>query len=131
MPAGCGGTGRPEENPTADHLRKIGQAFDLAIDKNRRPPRNTEELRPFLKPLTQQDDPDAFLRSPNDGLPYMIVFGVHIDKEDDSAALFAHEQKGAGGKRYVITVARIVKEMTDADFSRATYAGGKKPTAAK
>jgi hypothetical protein len=124
--SGCAGKSKqPEENKAADHLRKIGQAFDLAIHTGR-VPHNAEELKSFLKEL-YPEDPDELLRSPNDGQPYEIMWGVNFDDQPDINAIFAHEKNGVAGKRYVITVARIVMHMTDDDFDKASFAEGKKP----
>jgi hypothetical protein len=120
---------KPPENPAADHLRKLGIAYDVALYKGRMP-RKGEDLKPYLKQIAPNEDPEVFLRSPNDGQPYEVAWGVRLDRVMDIGAVFAHEKKGVDGKRYVMTVARIVKTMTDAEFSHATYPGGKKPVGA-
>jgi len=117
---GCAGKRESQENPAAAHLRRIAGAYDMVLYHKRRPPRSVEDLKPFLKE-DEQGDPDVFLRSPNDGQPYEIVWGVNLDNEENLSAILAHEKNGVEGKRYVITIARIVKEMTEEDFKRATF----------
>lgn len=129
--AGCAGKHPPEENQAAVHLRKIAQAYDLVLYKNRRPPRNAEELKPFLQQLGPHDAPEDLLRSPNDGQPYEIVWGVNPDREANLSALLAHEKNGVDGKRYAITVGRIVKTLTEAEFKDTSYPGGKQPAGIK
>jgi hypothetical protein len=123
---GCTGPPQPQENQAAAHLRTIIQAYDLALYHKGRPPRDAEELKPFLKQLREHEDPDVLLRSPNDGQPYEIVWGVNLNQDVDPGAVLAYEKQGAEGKRYVITVGRIVKEMTEAEFSGASLARGRK-----
>lgn len=123
---GCARTSKPPENKAADNLRKISQAYDIAMYKNRHPPQDAEELKPFLKEVSQQEDPDAILVSPNDHQPYEIVWGVNLDKATEINAILAHEKQGIDGQRFVITVARITKQVSDADFKSASFAKGKK-----
>jgi hypothetical protein len=122
---GCAEKSRgPEENKAANHLRKIAQAFDLAQYKGSAP-KNAEEIKPLLKQLSKDEEPDAMLRSPNDGEPYEVAWGARLDRQTDLKAILAYEKKGVDGKRYVITVARIVLQMNDADFEAATFVQGR------
>lgn len=116
----------PEENKAADHLRKIAQAFDIAQYKTGRPPKDADELKPVLKELSKDENPDDLLRSPNDQEAYQIAWGVNLDRQTDTDLIFAHEKKGVEGKRYVITVARIVMQKTDAEFEAAKFAKSKR-----
>ncbi len=122
--SGCSEKPKVQENKAADHLRKIGQAFDMAQYKGGTP-KNADDIKPFLKQLSPQEEPDEMLRSPNDGEPYEIMWGVNLEKQTDIGAIFAHEKKGSNGKRYVITVARLVLQMSDAEFAGATFARGR------
>jgi hypothetical protein len=122
---GCGES-KPAPNKAPGHLRKIIQGFDLAIATNRRPPRDAEELKPFLQQISEKEDPEEILRSPNDGQPYEIMWGVNPLQQEEFDALLAYEKNGVDGKRYVITVARIVKEMSDAEFKEARRASPRK-----
>jgi hypothetical protein len=122
---GCSEKPKFQENKAADHLRKIGQAFDMAQYAGGAP-NNADEIKPFLKKLSPKDDPEILLRSPNDGEPYEIVWGVNLERQSDLALIFAHEKNGVNGKRYVINVGRIVSQMEDSEFQNATYAKGRR-----
>jgi hypothetical protein len=99
------------------NLNQIGTAYDKATEKLGHPPQNLEQLKPFLKPY---GDPETILRSPHDGLPYVILWG----KNPRQAAfhtmpppILAHEQQGVNGKRYVLTVMGVMP-MTDEEFAQ-------------
>jgi hypothetical protein len=123
--SGCSQKPKFEENKAADHLRKIANAFDVAAYAGGAPT-NADELKPHLKTVSPKDDPETLLRSPNDGEPYEIMWGVNLDRQTDIGAIFAHEKKGVNGKRYVISVARIVTQVSDADFENSTFAKGRR-----
>src|SRR5688500_13526744 len=53
-------------------LTYIALAYGDAHSELGRGPKDADELRPFLKVF---GDPDALLISPNDGQPYVIVWG--------------------------------------------------------
>jgi hypothetical protein len=124
---GCSDKRRPQEDPTARHLRKVGQAYELATDiRNGRPPRNADELGRYFKELGETGEPSELLKSPRDGQPYVIVFGEAMDSASRDV-VFAYEKNGAGSARYVLTLARQVKLMSDEEFARASFAKGHKP----
>jgi len=124
---GCAGKAKPEENQAAAHLRKIVQAYNEVNYRHGRSPRSADELKPILKQMSERDDPEIFLRSPNDGEPYEIVWGINLERVTDGSILVAYEKKGVDGKRYAINVARIVKQLTDAEIQKASPPRGKKP----
>jgi hypothetical protein len=98
------------------NLSTIGLAYNRATDKLGRPPKDLEELKPHLKDL---GDPDAVLRSPHDGLLYVILFGRDIrNVHEMPPPIIAYEQQGASGMRYVLTTMGI-RPMTDAEFQKA------------
>src|SRR5262245_20843093 len=77
--AGCG---QPEPKPLDEetmsavrHLQKIGAAYNRAYQAKRKPPSSADDLLPFLK----QDGGAEALKSPNDGLPVVIVPGVSME----------------------------------------------------
>src|SRR5262249_53852929 len=128
-PAGCSSGPAKPEDPSMRNLRKIAQAYELANEMRGRPPRGGEELRGFLKELGEKGDSDQILRSPRDGQPYVIIFGATLDVAAPATVL-AYEQHGAGGTRYVLTVARDVKQMGEDEFAKASFAKGHKPSPA-
>jgi hypothetical protein len=125
-PAGCSEKPKFQENKAADHLRKIAIAFDNFNHGKGHPPKDAEDIKPILKLLSPKENPDDVLRSPNDGEPYEILWGVNLERQTEFGAIFAHEKKGVDGKRYVITVSRLVSQMTDAELQGATFARGKR-----
>jgi hypothetical protein len=115
--AGCTRTTLPavKQQDTAN-LTTISLAYNRATDKLGRPPKDLEELRPHLKDL---GDPDAILRSPHDGQPYVILFGRDIRKIDVMPPpIIAYEQQGANGIRYVLN-AMGIQPMTEEQFQKA------------
>jgi len=75
-------------------------------------------------------DPDEVLRSPRDGQPFVVITGVDFDSTAKTT-IWAYEQQGADGKRYVMTLSRDVKQVPDEDFPKATFAKGHKPASSK
>ncbi len=101
-----------------ENLSKIERAFDSAREKLGRPPANLEQLKPFLKEF---GDADQILRSPRDGEPYVIIYGIDIRRPFEMPPpIWAHEKNGVDGKRYVLTVMGPVS-MTDEEFSKAKF----------
>jgi hypothetical protein len=126
--AGCSGTGadRPLD-PTEERLFKIGNAYLAATTRLKRPPKNADELKPSLEGGA---DADA-LRSPRDGQPFVIIWGVDFNRlppgRDDIYTVAAYEQRGADGKRYVLHFPRGVVLLTDEELRKAAFPPGHKP----
>ena len=102
----------------------IANAFDNAQLGKGKIIHNAEELKPWLQQISKKENIDEFLRSPNDGEPYEIMWGVNLDRQNDLNLVFAHEKKGVDGKRYVINVGRIVLHLTEAEFEAVSFARG-------
>jgi hypothetical protein len=105
---------KPEET---ENLSKIGAAYDQATERLGHPPKGPEQLQPFLK---QYGDPETILRSPHDGLPYVILWGKNIRNtpiDTMPPPILAYEQQGVNGKRYVLTAMGIMP-MTDEEFEK-------------
>jgi hypothetical protein len=115
--AGCARATLPVvKQQDTSNLTTISLAYNRATDKLGRPPKDLDELKPHLKEL---GDPDAILRSPHDGQPYVILFGRNIRKVDVMPPpIIAYEQQGANGSRYVLT-AMGVQPMSDEEFKKA------------
>lgn len=115
--AGCSSPHPVVKQEDAENLSKIGAAYDEATKQLGHPPQNPEELKPYLK---QYDDPEAILRSPQDRLPYVILWGRDIRSisiESMPPPIIAYEQQGANGTRYVLTAMGIMP-MTDEEFQK-------------
>src|SRR5581483_4513209 len=126
--AGCGKR-EPEENQAAAHLRTIARAYDLANYKRHRPPRNMEEMKASLQEMMGEgQDVEAVLRSPNDGEPDEVVWGINLERETNGGLLLAYERKGVDGKRYAINVSRVVKQLSDEEINNGSAPRGRRPT---
>src|SRR4051812_43883310 len=76
-----GGCGRKEtltaDIPNTSRVGAIQYAYLEASQKLKRPPAKVEEIRPYLQKL---GNPDELLVSPRDGKPYVIVWGLDLEK---------------------------------------------------
>ena len=98
----------------------IAQAYVDAVDgKLGRPPNDVEELKTYLEGM---GNPDEVLVSPNDGLPYVIVWGVKPGRFP-----IAYEQKGKDGARVVVDRRLMPWRVTDEEFARLRFPPGHKP----
>src|SRR5262245_6565230 len=95
---GCGSAPVEKEVPQAHtNLRAISLAYGQATNTLSRPPRNKQELLPFL---TKQGDAEQLLRSPVDGEEIVIVWGADIRiAPPKPAPVIAYEKVGKNGKR--------------------------------
>lgn len=123
--AGCSsGNQVPPQDPSRSALAKVVEAYMGAQQRLNRPPKNAEELRPHLA-----GNSDA-LRSPNDGEPYVIVWGVDLRTptiQGDSLPIFIYERKGKNGRRYAADVMLGTPILSDQEFRAAQFAGGHRP----
>jgi len=121
---------QPVEDPGLVRLRTVGLAYRIFFFHYNRPPRNESDLRRAFTELgVQGAEPDLEeqLRSPRDGQPYVFIYGVPLDSDLRSTVL-AYEQDGAGGSRYVFTQSGDIKRLTEAEFAKADFAKGQRPT---
>jgi hypothetical protein len=116
----------PEINKAQEHLQAIADAYVTVADGRGRPPQSASDLTPVLK---QRGDPASFLKSPNDGEPYVIIWGLNLDEHlgTHPLPLFAYERKGANGKRYVVNTDKVIMVMTDDQFAKASFPKGHQP----
>jgi hypothetical protein len=112
--------GSPKEY---QNLIFIAQAYIDATAGKQGPPKNLDQLKPFLQDVVQGiRDPDDVLVSPNDGLPYAIVWGEKLGRYP-----IAYEQKGKDGKRIVVDQRMLPWEVTDEQFARMKFPADHKP----
>src|SRR5262245_13667664 len=124
---------QPVEDPGLIRLRTVGLAYRIFFFHYSRPPRSEHDLRRTFTELGVQGaerDVDEQLRSPRDGQPYVVIYGVPLDS-DLRATILAYEKDGSGGTRYVFTQSGDMKQLTDAEFARADFAKGHKPSREK
>jgi hypothetical protein len=116
---GCSANAPPAPHfADTENLSKIERAYHADLQKLGRPPANADQLKPYLKEF---GDPDAILRSPRDGEPYVIIYGVDIRKPFSMPPpIWLYEKHGADGKRYVMTIMGMMC-MTDEEFANAKF----------
>ncbi len=130
--AGCSSGARVVSVPldrTQENLLYIGQAYVRYLTEKKTPPANVEQLKPYLK---QVGNPDEILRSPRDGEPYNICWGVDLSKpptwaKEKSTPVIAYERRGSGGQRYVLTTMRNAMPLSDEEFKQASFPPGHQP----
>jgi hypothetical protein len=120
---------QPVEDPGLVRLRTVGLAYRIFFFHYNRPPRSEHDLRRTFTELGVQGaerDLEEQLRSPRDGQPYVVIYGVPLDS-DLRWTVLAYEKDGADGNRYVFTQSGDMKLLTDAEFAKADFAKGHKP----
>jgi hypothetical protein len=125
-PFGCSNEVRVEAKlePAHENLMKIGSAYVRFNTKAKRPPKSVEEIRPFLK---ESGNTEELLRSPRDGEPYVICWGVNLlapPKWAKSTPILAYEKRGAEGTRYILTTLQSVQQMSEEQFQEASFPPG-------
>lgn len=109
------------------NLLALNNFYVKAAAQLKHPPRNLAELKSGSK---SQGDLEAVLKSPVDGEPYVIIWGVdHAAPKGVQGGLsvvLAHERKGAGGMRWVLTTTGVNK-LTEEQFRAANFPVGYQP----
>jgi hypothetical protein len=112
-------------------LSEIGQAYMTFMIAEKRHPKSIDEIRQTLQTLHSADyasDPELVLRSPRDGQPFVVILGAgSTDAGADKSTVWAYEQTGVDGERYVLMLSSDVKLLTDEEFAQAKFAAGHKP----
>jgi hypothetical protein len=125
---GCSKSGSSED-ATTTALRQIANAYSVPIKASQRPPKTLDEIKQVLTDLhTDNMNPpaDEVLISPRDKQPYVIILGAMLGTQI-SGDILIYEKNGAEGKRYVFTMSYDVKQLTDDEFAKASFAMGHKP----
>jgi hypothetical protein len=112
-------------------LMYVALAYSDAHSRLGHPPKNAEELKPFLQTF---GDPDNLLVSPNDQEPYTIVWGADPTRGGPGEymgmfPILAYETKGTGGQRAVTDIRGRPLTVPEEDLSKLTYLRGQKPRA--
>jgi hypothetical protein len=105
----------------------IARAYSQYNSKYEKPPTGIGQLQPFLKEV---GNPEELFRSPKDGQPYVICWGVDLLAPPNwakSTPILAYEKYGANGHRYVLTTMRSVLLMSDTEFRQASFPPGHQP----
>lgn len=125
VPAGCS----PREirsakpmTPTMERLLAIGSAYRQFTVQQGRPPRGPDDIRGRL-------GSDDALISPQDDEPFVIFWGVDLRSVQRWATgrpVLAHERRGAGGSRHVLTIMGNVELVTDDELRSSSFPPGQK-----
>ncbi len=123
--AGCGRGGKARERDvTEDRLYKIGKAYIQACYDLERAPESFGEIKPFIEGETSDD----MVVSPNDGQPFVILWGVDFARlppgKEDPFTVGGYEKHGKDGMRYVLRFPIRVGKMTEEEFQRAVFPSG-------
>ena len=137
--SGCGGNENvPRVSKSTGHLKDIALGYMKATESLGYPPRNKDELIPFLKRDPEQDDPERptpevdiadLFRSPTDDQDYVILWGVDYREYDvprRKLPVFAYEKTGKDGKREVAQ-GRYVHTVTDEQLANLPFPNGVQP----
>jgi hypothetical protein len=121
--SGCPSGGGGSSNRT-EGIVSIRKAYMAATNRLGRPPRDLDELKPSL---AAEGNVEELLVSPNDGLPYVIVYGA-----DPGKHVVAFEAKGVDGVRLVVDRAQFPRRVTEEQFVSLSFPPGyKKPAGLK
>ena len=110
--------------PAEKDLGTISQAYREAFERTNKAPENFEDLRPYLKSLDRT--PEDIQISPNDGQPYVVLWGCDPTRAGSSGAqqltlIVCHEKTGKDGKRAVSDTRGRVATVTDEEFTKLRF----------
>jgi hypothetical protein len=112
--------------PAEKRLTNIALAYADAEEKLGRPPRDADELKEFLKPF---GNPDELLVSPNDGQPFVVIWGKKLaggpTPYKGLFPILAYEKTGSS--RAVTDIRGRPMTVPEVDFSQLQFLGGHKP----
>jgi hypothetical protein len=126
---GCASSTQPREDETTLDLRHIARAYGVIQSAHSRPPKDLDEVRTVLAELHAgglSGPPEEVLTSARDGQPYVVLLTVNLGASPGDE-IFIYEASGRDGARYVMTTAFDVRQVSDAEFSQARFAGGHRP----
>ena len=110
--------------PDTSALRGIIRYYSTAASELGRPPQNMEELKAVLAPLTIE--PDKYLRSTRDGEEFVVVWGLQLHQQSPNT-IIAYERRGVDGKRLVLDLNAMVREVTPEEFAKLKFPKGHTP----
>src|SRR5262245_7118906 len=104
-------------------LCSIAQAYREAFEQTGKAPESFDDIRKYLAGLGNPDDMRA---SPNDGQPYVVMWGADPTRGGGGSvrgmwSIVAHEQTGKGGKRAVADIRGVATTVADEEFARLTF----------
>jgi len=133
--SGCSGCGSQVNviplTPAEKKLMNIVMAYQDAFSQSERPPKNADDIKPFLKRF---GDPEDLLVSPNDNQPYVIVWGVDPTRGGPTEyqgmfPIIAYERQGAGGKLAIVDIRGRPLTIPAEDLTKLKFVGRHRPGA--
>jgi hypothetical protein len=112
------------------NLSSIAMAYADAHSRLGRPPKNADELKPFLKEF---GNPEELLVSPNDHQPFVVVWGVDPTRGGPTDyrgmwPILAYERKGTGGQRAITDIRGRPLTVPAEDFAKLKFVGRHRPS---
>jgi hypothetical protein len=132
---GCSSSSDPVITPipkAEQDLCSIAQAYREAFTQTRKAPESFDDIRKYL--ISLGGNPDEMQVSPNDGQPYVVLWGCDPTKGGTGPvrgmwAVIAHEQSGKDGKRAIADMRGLATTVTDQEFSQLKFIPKKKSSA--
>jgi hypothetical protein len=128
---GCGRSSDPVVTPipkAEQDLCTIAQAYVAAFEEKNKPPESFDDLRRYLAGF---GNPDDMRLSPNDGQPYVVMWGCDPTRGGAGPvrgmwSIVAHEQTGKDGRRAVADTRGLATTVTDEEFAKLKFIGKRK-----
>ena len=134
---GCSSNPDPVVTPlpkAEQDLCSIAQAYREAFEQTNKAPESFDDLRKYL--ISLGGNPDGMQISPNDGQPYVILWGCDPTRGGAGPVkgmwtIIAHEQSGKDGKRAIADMRGLATTVTDEEFSRLKFISKKSTSKGK
>ena len=102
----------------------IAQAYCGLFEETGKAAESFDDLRPFL--TARGRNPDDMRVSPNDGQPYMVMWGADPTRGGGGnpkglTRVVAHEQTGTGGVRAVADTRGLAATVTGEEFAQLKF----------
>ncbi len=120
---GCGGRSQSADTESSN-LKPLAVFYGRFVSSNRgRGPKDENELKEFIKSRPQADldnlgvkDVESLFTSSRDKKPYKFKFESKPGVPGQSSTIFAWEQDGVGGTRFVAGTLGEIKEVGEEEF---------------
>lgn len=108
-------------------LKAIATVYVYACRELGRPPTNFDELRPIFE-RAKVDTPQDYLQSTRDGMPYVIIWGLDLERQFLGSDLpLAYERAGQRGRRLIVTCNQTLLEINPDEFLELEWPTGHVP----